>query len=198
MKLVIATTNKGKVAEISAVLKDSGIELLSLVDFPDIPDIDEDGSTFRENALKKARMTALSTGLAALADDSGLEVDALDGRPGVASARFAPTAEERNEKLLDLMKDVPDERRSARFVCALVLVTADGHVWTTERHCEGKITRHPAGNGGFGYDPVFFYEPLGKTFAALSRAGKNLISHRGLALEDFRKAVLEEGLLGRH
>jgi len=197
VKLVIATTNKGKVAEILALLKDSGIELLSLADFPDIPDIDEDGATFMENALKKARMTSSFTGLAALADDSGLEVDALEGIPGVASARFAPTTEERNDKLLDLMKDVPDERRSARFVCALVLVTDDGHVWKTERHCEGKITRHPAGEGGFGYDPVFFHEPLGKTFAALSRAEKNRISHRGLALEEFRKAVLEDGFLGR-
>ena len=195
MKLVIATSNKGKIAEISALLENSGIELLSLEDYPGMPDIVEDGSTFMENALKKARETYAFTGYMSLADDSGLVVDALDGSPGVMSARFAPTTEARNNKLLDLMKDVPDEKRTARFVCALALAGPDGFEWTTTGVCEGIMTRKPYGKGGFGYDPVFYYEPLGKTFAEISREEKNTISHRGKALRDFQKAAMDEGIL---
>ena len=189
MKLVIATLNKGKKEEISALLENTGIELLSLADFPEMPEIIEDGRTFMENALKKARDTYAYTGCMSLADDSGLEVDALDGMPGVMSARFAPTAEARNEKLLDLMKNVPDEKRTARFVCALAIAGPGGFEWTAEGVVEGRITREPRGGKGFGYDPVFYYEPFGKTFAEISREEKNRISHRGIALEKFRAAV---------
>jgi len=196
MKLVIATSNTGKISEISALLENSGIELLSLHDYPDMPDIIEDGSTFMENALKKARETSSYTGSLSLADDSGLMVDALDGRPGVMSARFAPTTEARNNKLLTLMKHIPDEQRTARFVCALALAGPDGFEWSTTGICEGMITRTPHGKGGFGYDPVFYFEPLGKTFAEISLETKNQISHRGIALRNFQNAVIRDGILG--
>lgn len=195
MKLVIATSNMAKAAEISTLLENCGIEILSLADYPDMPDIIEDGSTFMENALKKARDTSTFTGLTALADDSGLEVDALDGQPGVMSARFAPTSEARIKKLLELLKDVPDELRTARFICALALVSHDDFVWTTTSRCEGMITQKPSGDSGFGYDPIFYYEPLGKTFAEIPLETKNQISHRGLALNAFKKAVVVEGIL---
>lgn len=195
MKLVIATSNMAKAAEISTLLENCGIEILSLADYPDMPDIIEDGSTFMENALKKARDTSTFTGLTALADDSGLEVDALDGQPGVMSARFAPTSEARIKKLLELLKDVPDELRTARFICALALVSPDDFVWTTTSRCEGMITQKPSGDSGFGYDPIFYYEPLGKTFAEIPLETKNQISHRGIALNAFKKAVVVEGIL---
>ena len=196
MKLVIATSNRGKLSEVASYLENTGIELYSLADFPHIPEIIEDGATFLENALIKARAVSIHTGLPALADDSGLEVDALGGQPGVMSARFAPTTEARNTKLLDLIKDVEDEKRTARFVCALALVRPDGFEWTVTGTCEGRITRKPSGTSGFGYDPVFFYEPLGKTFAELPRRAKNDISHRGRALDAFRDAVHKHGILG--
>jgi len=197
MKLVIATSNKGKVAEISALLKNYNIEILSLADYPDIQDISEDGSTFMENALKKARETSTFTGLIALADDSGIEVDAIDGQPGVMSSRFAPTSETRNKKLLELLKDVPHKSRTARFICALALVRPDDFVWTTTGCCKGMITLKPFGKGGFGYDPIFYYKPLGKTFAEIPLETKNQISHRGIALKAFIKAVVEEEILGK-
>jgi len=196
--LVIATRNRGKLAEVASYLDMSGLDLLSIADYPDMPEIVEDGATFLENALIKARTVAGHTGETALADDSGLAVDALDGRPGVHSARFAPTAGERNRKLLDLLKDVEDGKRTARFVCALALVRPDGFEWTTTGVCEGTITREPLGDGGFGYDPVFFYGPLGRTFAQMSREEKNGVSHRGRALRVFRDAVAEEGILGNN
>ena len=196
MKLVIATSNRGKVDEFSALLHNPALELLSLADFPDMPDIQEDGATFMENALKKARTAQAYTGLSAIADDSGLVVDALNGLPGVMSARFAPTTEARNMKLLCLLRDVPDTHRTARFVCALALVRHDGYEWTATGFCEGIITHEPRGIGGFGYDPLFLYEPIGKTFAELPLEIKNRISHRGKALAAFRKAVMEEGILG--
>ncbi|MFC1539602.1 XTP/dITP diphosphatase [Candidatus Latescibacterota bacterium] len=195
MKLVIATSNPGKIAEISDLLENTGIEFLSLVDFPEMPEIIEDGSTFLENALKKAHAASHFTGYAALADDSGIEVDALGGKPGVMSARFAETSEERIKKMLNLMKDVPDGQRTARFKCALALVKTDGTEWTTYGSCEGVITHKSSGSGGFGYDPIFFYEPLNKTFAEIPREEKNKISHRGKALETFKKAVIREGIL---
>ena len=201
MKLVIATHNRGKVAEISALLKNHSIELdrtlqvVSLADYPDMSDIIEGGASFMENALKKARETSAYTGLTAIADDSGLEVDALDGQPGVMSARFAQTSEARNKKLLELLKDIPDELRTARFVCAFAFVSPGGFEWTTTGRCKGLITRQPAGEGGFGYDPVFYYEPLGKTFAEISLETKNQISHRGIALKAFKKAVETDGIL---
>ena len=194
MKIVIATKNQGKVSEINSIIEGTGIEAVSLAAFPDMPEIIEDGLAFMDNALKKARETAAFTGLPALADDSGLEVDALEGRPGVHSARFAPTTEERNAKLLGMLADTPDEKRTARFVCALAIADPAGAEWTTTGACPGRITHEPRGEQGFGYDPVFFYKPLGKTFAEIPRDEKNKISHRGLALAAFKIAV-NDGLL---
>ena len=197
MKLVIASTNRGKLSEVVAALDGTpGIETVSLADIPGIPEIVEDGGTFIANALIKARAVCGLTGLPTLADDSGLVVDALDGAPGVLSARFAPTTPERNEKLLRLILDLPDDRRTARFVCAMALVRPDGFEWTTEGAAEGVITREPAGTEGFGYDPLFYYPPLDATFAEIPRDLKNTISHRGRALAAFREAVAADGILG--
>ncbi|MFA6472192.1 MAG: RdgB/HAM1 family non-canonical purine NTP pyrophosphatase [Candidatus Latescibacterota bacterium] len=194
-KLVIATGNPGKLAEFKVLFEGSGIEILSLADFPGMPLIEENGGTFLENALIKARATGVFTGCAVLADDSGLEVDALAGLPGIYSARFAPSATERNIKLLKLMEKVSVYRRTARFVCALALVRPEGFEWTTVGICEGLITFEPSGSGGFGYDPLFLYPPLQKTFAEIPLDEKNLISHRGRALQKFKKAVLEDKIL---
>ena len=197
MKLVIASTNRGKLSEVVAALDGTpGIETVSLADIPGIPEIVEDGGTFIANALIKARAVCGLTGLPTLADDSGLVVDALDGAPGVLSARFAPTTPERNEKLLRLIRDLPDDRRTARFVCAMALVRPDGFEWTTESAAEGVITREPAGTEGFGYDPLFYYPPLDATFAEIPRDLKNTISHRGRALAAFRESVAADGILG--
>ncbi len=196
MKLVIATKNPGKLVEFAAILDSFGVELASLADYPELPDIPEDGATFVENALIKARAACVYTGFPSLADDSGLMVDALGGLPGIKSARFAPTTPERNSKLLDLLRDVPDDLRTARFVCALALVRPDGFSWTAEGVCEGLITRAPAGDGGFGYDPLFLYPPLGLTFAEIPAPDKNRISHRARALALFAHAVREERILG--
>jgi len=196
VKLVIATKNPGKLVGFAAILEGSGVELASLADFPDMPDIPEDGATFVENALIKARGACAYTGCVSLADDSGLVVDALGGLPGIKSARFAPTTEERNAKLLGLLDDVPDHLRTARFVCALALVRPDSFFWTAEGVCEGVIAHAASGNSGFGYDPLFVYLPLGLTFAEIPAAEKNRISHRGRALELFARAVREDHILG--
>lgn len=193
--LLIATNNRGKLAEFRALLEETGIRLRSLADYPDMPDTEENGATFLENALIKARAARDYSGLPSLADDSGLMVDALDGEPGVRSARFAPTTEERNAKLLSLLRGVPDARRTARFVCALALVRPDGFEWTTEGKVEGIILHSPAGTDGFGYDPLFLYPPLGLSFAEIPMDEKNKISHRGTALAIFRRAVLETDVL---
>jgi len=197
MKLVIATSNRGKIAEFEKLLENTDISLSSLIDYPDAPEIIEDGATFLENALKKARQTSSFTGLPALADDSGLEVDALDGKPGVLSARFASTSGARNSKLLKMLDSVPvpDHLRTARFVCVLALVRRDGFEWTTTGICEGKITHEPRGDSGFGYDPVFYYEPFGKTFAEIPPELKNTVSHRGNAMQAFKEAVFHGTIL---
>jgi len=195
MKLIIATTNSGKLKEVSSYLKNDTIQILSLADFPEIGDIVEDGSTFTENALIKARTVSIITGLQALADDSGLMVDALNGAPGVLSARFAPTTEERNAKLLDKLRKVPESERTARFVCAMAFVRPDGFEWTAEGSVEGMITLEASGNAGFGYDPVFYYPQLQATFADISKEEKNSISHRGNALRQFMAAVTDNSIL---
>ncbi len=161
MKLVLATKNKGKIKEIEDIIlkKDLGIELLSLRDFPEIGDIPEPEQTFEGNALYKARYVCEKTGYAALSDDSGLEVDALSGRPGVYSARFAgegATDEEKNKKLLGLMKDIPFDRRGAQFRCVMVLYAKTGDYVVTQGIWRGKIAFQPEGDQGFGYDPIFF------------------------------------------
>ncbi|MDI6812285.1 MAG: XTP/dITP diphosphatase [Desulfitobacteriaceae bacterium] len=189
MKILLATKNQGKVSELEELLADEAIEVLSLLDLDNWEEVEEIGSTFMENAALKAQVAAKRTGLICLADDSGLEVDALNGAPGIYSARFAgkPANDEANiDKLLQLLEKVPDEERTGRFRCALVVATPDGQEYRTEGTVEGKILKQRRGQGGFGYDPVFFVPDFGRTMAELSLGQKNKLSHRAQA---FRKAV---------
>jgi XTP/dITP diphosphohydrolase len=185
--LVIATRNQGKTAEIRDFLNDFSVEVRNLDDFGPIPEVVEDGETFEENAYKKAVQTARMLGFPALADDSGLAVNALDGAPGVYSARYAgekATDAENNAKLLAALEGVSDRR--AAFHCVISIAVPTGPALTYEATCEGEIVTTPAGEEGFGYDPLFFYPPLGKTFAELTRAEKGAVSHRGQALREVR------------
>ncbi|MDM8555797.1 XTP/dITP diphosphatase [Desulfococcaceae bacterium HSG7] len=189
--IVLATRNKGKIAEISALLEDrdtiNPVTLKNLDDFGPMPDVEEDGNTFDENAYKKAGFYARILGLPCLADDSGLTVAALDGAPGVLSARYAgenATDEERCTKLLRAMEGQSD--RQAAFECVLSFAVPTGQALTYEARCEGVITERPIGANGFGYDPLFYYPPLKKTFAQLTREEKSRVSHRGQALNEFK------------
>jgi XTP/dITP diphosphohydrolase len=185
--LVIATRNKGKTQEIKALLKGFPVDIKNLDDFGPIPHLEEDGDTFDENAYKKASFAARILGLPALADDSGLMVEALDGAPGIHSARYAgenATDEQRYLKLLDDMKGKTN--RKAAFECVISIAVPTCPALTYEARCEGLITTEPAGSNGFGYDPVFFYAPLNKTFAQITREEKNRISHRGKALAELK------------
>jgi XTP/dITP diphosphohydrolase len=187
-KILIATTNQGKIEEIRSLVKGLPTEFLSPADLPDIPEVVEDGTTFEENAVKKARAIAEATGVVTLADDSGLCVDALNGRPGVHSARYAgenASDEDKYRRILKEMQGVPDSERSARFVCILALVTPDGEKVLFRGVCEGLIAREPSGSSGFGYDPIFYFEEAGCTFAQMDRESKNKVSHRGRALREF-------------
>lgn len=192
--IILATNNKKKVEEIRAILDGLPVELHTTLEFPDLPEVVEDKETFKENALKKAKETHAATGMNALADDSGLEVDALDGRPGVYSARYAGDGhpyEENNKKVLNELKHLPDDRRSARFHCVLAYVGRDRSGNYFEKFfdgvCEGRINHHPVGQFGFGYDPIFFIPEFGKTMAELEPGIKNGISHRARALEKFKE-----------
>jgi len=185
--LVIATRNKGKTKEIKALLKDFPVNIKNLDDFGPIPHSEEDGDSFDENAYKKASFAARILGLPALADDSGLIVEALDGAPGIHSARYAgenATDEQRYLKLLDDMKG--KSNRKAAFECVISIAMPTGPALTYEARCEGLITTEPAGSNGFGYDPVFFYPPYNKTFAQITGEEKNRISHRGKALAELK------------
>jgi XTP/dITP diphosphohydrolase len=158
-KIVLASRNPGKIREIQAMLADLGISLFSLNDYPEIPEIVEDGKSFLENALKKGRTVAEATGEVVLADDSGLEVDALEGAPGIYSARYAGNNaddQQNNRKLLHDLKGIPTPNRGATFRCVLILYPPDGHYEAFEGRWEGRIAEAPAGKGGFGYDPLFF------------------------------------------
>jgi len=191
-KLLLATRNQHKKRELEAMLADLELEILTLDDIPNLPEIIEDGASFAENATKKARETAALTHITCLADDSGLSVDALGGKPGVYSARFAgPDANDdrNNEKLLGLMEVVPDEERTAAFVCAIALADTDGNTAVVEGSCPGRIIREKAGAGGFGYDPLFVPEGYTLTFAQLDAEEKNRISHRGRALVLARSVI---------
>ncbi len=188
-ELVLASGNQGKIAEFQRLLEGLEIQVHSMKEYPEIGDIVEDGTTFAENALIKARTVCQATGKAALADDSGLMVDALDGAPGIYSARFAGEQHDdgaNNAKLLRLLQDVQDGARSGKFFCAIAIVLPDGREYTVEGTCPGVILRELKGQGGFGYDPLFYVPEMGKTFAELSMEEKNRISHRGHAN---RKAV---------
>jgi len=192
MKIVLATHNHDKEIELQHSLQGLGVEICSLSEYPDIGDIEETGTTLLENSLLKAHTVHDRTGLPAIADDTGLEVDALDGAPGVYSARFSgadATYEDNVNKLLSVMEEVSDDMRSARFRTVISFVDGNQELWT-EGHIDGKIIDFPRGNAGFGYDPVFYIPQLEKTFAELSTADKNKISHRGLALQKLRKILI--------
>lgn len=185
--MVIATRNKGKTAEISALLKGFPVLIKNLADFGPIPAVAEDGETFEENAYKKASFTARILGIPALADDSGLMVEALDNAPGVQSARFAgpdATDQDRCRKLLQAMQE-HDNRRAA-FACVISIAVPSGPALTYAAECRGILTREPQGENGFGYDPVFYFPPLKKTFAQLTQEEKSRVSHRGKALREVR------------
>jgi len=184
-EIVVATSNQGKVAEIVLALAQLPVKVLGLNDFDSIPEAVEDGASFRDNAILKARHYAKYTGKACLADDSGLEVDALHGAPGIYSARFAGAGAndaDNNQKLLRELKNIPAEERAARFRCVLAFVDQDGTFMTTDGVCPGMIAKEAVGTGGFGYDCLFYVPELDKTMAQLSRSEKNSISHRGKAL----------------
>jgi len=183
-RLVLATRNPGKVRELRRLLSDVPITMTDLREFPDAPEVVEDGDSYLANARLKALSIARFTGLPCLADDSGIEVEALEGAPGIHSARFAGpgSSDEANRTLLlERLHEVPDERRQARFRCVIVVAKPGGSVLVAEGICKGLITREPRGGGGFGYDPIFFYPPAGRTTAELSEPEKNQISHRAAA-----------------
>lgn len=207
MKLILATRNQHKIEEIKKILSEpdeeklarSGdqastniatqkLEILTLRDFPNVPEVEETGKTMKENAILKAKAVYSTTGIPALADDSGLEADALNGAPGVVSARFAGqgcTYKDNNVKLLGLLKGIPEEKRGAAFRCVVALALNQNDVRIVEGKVRGVITDKEIGENGFGYDPVFYYPELEKTFAQLTQEEKNKVSHRGIA---FRKA----------
>ena len=186
MRLVLATKNPGKVIEFERILAEFGakdLEVVGLDKFPEIGDIEETGKTFEENALLKARTICKLTGLPALADDSGICVDALDGAPGLYSARYSGNGDAaNNEKLLNELRDVPDEKRSAYFICVAAYVRPDGLEQVAEGRFYGSILRQVIGDGGFGYDPLFKPEGMELSSAQLSAAEKDAISHRGKAM----------------
>lgn len=190
LKLIAATHNRGKMREIAALLEDMPVVVKCLADVGPDFNVVEDGETFAENAVKKAEAVARRYGCAALADDSGLFVDALGGQPGVYSARFAgedATDAQNNEKLLELLKGEKD--RSARFVCVMALAIPGKETQTVEGTCQGRILEDPAGRGGFGYDPLFVPEGYGETFAQLGAEVKNTISHRARALHKMKELI---------
>ncbi|MDP6090026.1 MAG: RdgB/HAM1 family non-canonical purine NTP pyrophosphatase [Candidatus Neomarinimicrobiota bacterium] len=190
--LVLATHNPDKQTEMNAVLSDLGLDVIGLDQYPEIDDIPENGTTLLENALIKARAVHLKTGFPALADDTGLEVDALHGAPGVYSARFAgedATYQDNVKKLLSVMAGVSRQNRTARFRTVVALIDSDTELWT-EGIIEGLITREQRGAGGFGYDPIFEAADTGKTFSEMSAAQKNEISHRARALQKMRKKLI--------
>ena len=186
MKLVLATKNSGKVVEFRRILEELGatnLEVLGLDSFPEIGDIEETGKTFEENSLLKARTISKLTGLPALADDSGICVDALNGEPGLYSARYSGNGDAaNNQKLLEALKDVPDEKRTAYFICVAAFVHPDGFEKVEEGRFYGKILHEAVGSGGFGYDPLFQPDGLNCSSAELSAEEKDAISHRGKAM----------------
>lgn len=195
-KLVLATRNENKIKEIQTILKDLNLEILTLNDFPGVPDLVEDGSTFQENSQRKSRTVYQHTKLLSLADDSGLEVFYLNKRPGVWSARYAgegASDEENNNKLLKEMRGVPPRRRRAQFRALLTLV-GEHYEETTEGICAGRLGEAPRGTNGFGYDPIFIPDGFTKTYAELAAEEKNRISHRAKALEKMREVLRRKGI----
>jgi XTP/dITP diphosphohydrolase len=189
IELLVGTTNLGKLDEVQDYLTRLPLKTLALQSLGKWPAVVEDGATYEDNALKKARSFAEYSGLLTLTDDSGLEVDALNGAPGIYSARYCGEEgndNKNNQKLLEALRQVPEEERTARFICVLALCAPKSHgakEWTVRESCEGKIAFNPRGRNGFGYDPIFFYPPLGKTFGEIDRETKATVSHRGKALK---------------
>ena len=197
VKLVLATRNSGKVIEFRRILEElapGAVELISIDQFPDLIEVEETGATFEENSLLKARYTSQATGLAAIADDSGLCVDALDGGPGILSARWAGKHgdDQANlQKVLDQLKVVPDEKRGAHFLCVTSLVLPDGRERVAEGRFEGSILRAAIGTNGFGYDPIFQPEGMAISSAQMSAEDKDLVSHRGKSLRSIAPQVIQ-------
>ncbi len=194
MKIVIASKNRKKIEELKRILEGLNITILSVHDFPDLDEVKEDGLTFDENALKKARYVCQKTGLPALSDDSGLEVEALEGRPGIKSARYAgdkASDEDNIKKLLKELAGIPSEKRNARFVCCIALVFPDGKEYLFWGYVNGKIADVPKGLYGFGYDPVFIPEGFQITFAEMEPHQKDKISHRKEALDKLRDFLIK-------
>ena len=192
MKIVFASSNEGKVREIREMLEGMGIELISLSNYAGVPEIVEDGKSFQENALKKAKIISEFTGETVLADDSGLQVEVLGGEPGIYSSRYAgekATDEENNTKLLTKLKNIPQEKRTAFFVCVLVLYRRDGSYDYFQGKWNGQIIDERRGNNGFGYDPIFLVPELKMTAAELPAEIKNKVSHRGQAFAQFKKKL---------
>ena len=193
MKLVLATHNEHKVTELSRMLEDLDVEILSVRDLPDLPDVVEDGETLEANAVKKASAISAATGLPALADDTGLEVEPLGGEPGVFSARYAgpgATYADNNRKLLAALEGVPAERRRAVFRCVVAVALPGGGVRTVEGRTRGSIIDAPRGRLGFGYDPIFLPDGSTRTYAEMTQTEKNAISHRGRAMCAARDLIL--------
>ena len=198
MKVVLASKNKHKLVEISKILEKLDIQLVLQSELGVDIDVEETGTTFEENSFQKAEAVMKATGLPALADDSGIAVDALNGEPGVYSARygFDDTLDDwgRRLRLLKNTEHVPDGQRQAQFVCVITLVMPDGRSVQARGEVHGELLRQPAGSGGFGYDPIFYYPPYGKTLAEVSADEKNLVSHRAKALKLFYEKMKEEAL----
>lgn len=194
-RIIFATGNQGKMREIKQIMEDMDVEVVSMKEAGIFVDVDENGTTFEENALIKAKAIANEANAIVLADDSGLEIDFLDKAPGVLSARYMgedTPYEVKNAHILELLKDVQGEERSARFVCAIAAVFPDGREFTTYATIEGEIAHKSAGENGFGYDPIFFVPEFGKTTAELSSDEKNKISHRGKALTKMKEILQKE------
>lgn len=199
-KILIATRNSGKLREIKALLSSLKAEFVGLSEFPNAPIVEEDGQSFEENAVKKALEFARFSGLLTLAEDSGIEVEALGGRPGILSARYSGekgTDKKNNAKLLKELEGLPKQERRARYACVVVLASPEGIIFTAEGECPGYIALEERGEGSFGYDPLFMHPALeGKTFAEVPLAVKNKYSHRARALKVFKtkfEAFTEEG-----
>jgi XTP/dITP diphosphohydrolase len=191
-EVLLATRNRGKVREIRKLLKGMGVRIQCLQDLPEAPEVEEDGSSFAENALKKARFYAALSGVLTISDDSGVEVEALKGQPGVYSARYAgegASDQDNNQKLLKKMEGTPASKRGASFKCSIAIVSPDGKEAVAEGSCKGKIGFREVGRRGFGYDPLFILPRYGKTMAQFTLGEKNKISHRGKALRKLRRII---------
>lgn len=191
-QIVIATKNEGKAREFAQLFNSFDVEVKTLLDYPEIVDIDETGTTFEENAILKAEGTGLHDSVIVIADDSGLVIDALDGRPGIYSARYAglDKSDDANiDRVLAELTGVPDDERTARFYCALAVAGPNFSTKTVSGTCEGKILEERRGDGGFGYDPIFFVESKGCSMAELAADEKNAISHRAKALDELRLVI---------